>query len=179
MNSISTDAAVLLIDPKTPPNVGGALRACSIFGVNELRWTGKRVEDFRQVTRTAGTAFPNSPAKWRLPREERMKEYRNVDWGQIPDENPIDGFRARGFTPVAVEVRPNSEQLPLFMHPEKALYIFGPEDGSIPKGLLHECERFVIVPSRSCLNLAACINVVLYDRTVKEQYTPSERMVAV
>lgn len=69
--------------------------------------------------------------------------------------------------PVAVEVRKNSEPLPTFMHPERALYVFGPEDGSLPQTLLRHCQRFVIIPSRHCLNLGNAVNVVLYDRLYK------------
>ena len=64
----------------------------------------------------------------RLPREERMKGYKDVDLIQFDyffDQFPEDTV------PVAIELRPNAEALPAFVHPEKALYIFGPEDGSI------------------------------------------------
>lgn len=36
-----------------------------------------------------------------------------------------------------------------------------------PVAALTRCHRFVVIPSRSCLNLAASVNVVLYDRMVK------------
>ena len=39
---------VVLIDPKHAANVGGALRACAIFGVDELAWTGARVTNERR-----------------------------------------------------------------------------------------------------------------------------------
>ena len=152
------NAAVALINPKFPHNVGAALRACSIFGADTLRWTGQRVidprlEDGRSITR--------------LPREERMKLYNNVDWGWGPDR-VLDEFVAEGFTPVCVELLENAEGLPGFEHPEKAIYVFGPEDGSISRGVKTACHRFVTIPSASCLNLAAAVNVVLYDRIAKE-----------
>jgi tRNA C32,U32 (ribose-2'-O)-methylase TrmJ len=36
--------AVILINPKSPHNVGKALRAASMFGAKSLVWTGARVD---------------------------------------------------------------------------------------------------------------------------------------
>jgi hypothetical protein len=66
--------------------------------------------------------------------------------------------------PVAVEVRKNSESLPHFEHPEQAVYVFGPEDGSLPSWVLGHCHRFLVVPGRHCLNLAGAATLVLYKR---------------
>ena len=38
--------------------------------------------------------------------------------------------------PVAVELRRNAESLIDFVHPEHALYVFGPEDGSLGRATL-------------------------------------------
>ena len=142
--------AVVLVDPKFPHNVGGALRACSCWGVGQLWWSGDRVT-------------LDVPKGERLPREERMKGYRDVELYR--DIAPLDRF-AKG-TPVAVELRPNSESLVDFEHPDDGIYVFGPEDGSLPKGILSACHRFVVIPTPHCLNLAAAVNVVLYDRRLK------------
>ena len=146
------DAAVLLIDPKYPHNVGAAVRACAVFGAPVMRWTGERLNE----------AIAN-----RLPREERLKDYRRrVDFAPA-EARIIDTLAAEGLTPVAVEARRASESLHAFIHPARALYVFGPEDGSIPRGTLGACHRFVRIPSNGPLNLAAAINVVLYDRALK------------
>ena len=71
--------------------------------------------------------------------------------------------------PVAVELREGSTPLTFFEHPEKAVYVFGPEDGSLRPVQMRECYQFVVIPSAHCLNLAAAVNVVLYDRRVKRQ----------
>lgn len=144
--------AVALVDPKFPHNVGAALRACSCWGLSQLWWTGNRVS--LQLGK-------------RLPREERMKGFRAVE--MLHDEEFLARFPRASFTPVAVELRPDAELLPDFVHPEDALYIFGPEDASIPKRILAQCHRFVVIPTHHCLNLAAAVNVVLYDRRLKRQ----------
>jgi tRNA(Leu) C34 or U34 (ribose-2'-O)-methylase TrmL len=112
----------------------------------------------------------------RLPREERLHDYRRkVSFHPIVPrmyERPIDNYK-EDITPVAVEVLPSAEPLPTFIHPVNALYVFGPEDGGIPKGIRNACHRFVTIPADGCLNLAAAVNVVLYDRLVKTTYNVS------
>ena len=143
--------AVALINPKYPHNVGAALRACSCWGIGQLWWTGRRVT-------------LDVPRCQRLPREERMKGYRDVEL--VHFEHPLDQFPA-GAVPVAVEVRPGSEPLHTFDHPADAVYVFGPEDGSLPKPVVVRCHRFVVIPTRHCLNLATAVATVLWDREYK------------
>lgn len=145
--------AVILINPKFAHNVGAALRACSCFGVRQLIYTGDRIEG-------------DLALKGRLPREERMKGYKDVDlcacdypFERLPDDA----------VPIAVELREGSTPLTFFEHPENAVYVFGPEDGSLRHVQVRECHQFIVIPSAHCLNLAAAVNVVLYDRRVKRQ----------
>ena len=150
--------SVILINPKYPHNVGAALRACSCFDIAQLWWTGERVTI--------------DPVKGeRLPREERMKGYRDVR--MCPAQHPFDRFDGKA-VPVAIEVRQQSECLTLFEHPEDAVYVFGPEDGSIPKAVLGLCHRFVHIPSRHCLNLATAVAVVLAHRRMWRQLNGKE-----
>lgn len=151
-----SSSAVVLINPKIPFNVGTSLRSCSIFGAKHCYWTGDRVaqeiEDMK-----------------RLPREERMKDYTGVYFGQRDDLVIIDLFEISGYVPVCVEVTPNSEPLTTFVHPDKAVYVFGPEDGNVPGDIRTLCHRFLRIPTltRTPLNLAQAVNLVLYDRFVK------------
>ena len=54
-----------------------------------------------------------------------------------------------------------------FEHPERALYVFGPEDGSLGRAVLARCHRFLVIPTRHCANLSAAVYTVLYDRHAK------------
>jgi tRNA(Leu) C34 or U34 (ribose-2'-O)-methylase TrmL len=101
----------------------------------------------------------------RLPREERMKGYRHVQ--MAIDDRLFDRFDRGSVTPVAVELLPAAESLVGFEHPNDALYVFGPEDGGLPKTVRLRCHRFVFIPTHHCLNLAAAVNVILYDRRLK------------
>lgn len=158
MFDTSMTPAIALWDPKYPHNVGAAVRAASCFGAKAVLFSGNRIP-------------VGGPKGYRLPREERMKGYYDVTI--INDDRFFDRF-SKGVTPVAVEVRRKSESLPLFEHPEFPLYVFGPEDGSLPKVALRHCHRFVIIPSRHCLNLGNAVNVVLYDRAYKMGITSRE-----
>jgi len=143
--------AVALVNPRFPHNVGAAVRAASCFGASQVWFSGDRVK----------MALDQ---KKRLPREERMKGFADVELRHF--DPFFDQFES-DVVPVAVELRPNSEPLPLFEHPEKALYVFGPEDGSLGSVYLRHCHRFVVIPTRHCVNLAAAVYLVLYDRATK------------
>jgi len=49
------------------------------------------------------------------------------------------------------------------------LYVFGPEDGSIDQALIDAADAVVYVPPIGRMNLAATVNVLLYDRLAKQQ----------
>lgn len=138
---------IVLVDPKYPHNVGQAVRAASCFGADGVYVLGERVK--REVEIMS-----------RLPREERLREYRPPIWinalslSLLCAEQPL----------VAVEIVPGAQVLPVFNHPAAATYVFGPEDGTLPKDVRALCHAFVRIPSYHCLNLAAAVYVVLYDR---------------
>ncbi len=142
--------AVVLINPKYPHNVGGALRACAALGAQDLLWTGDRV------------VFN---AKHLPDAQRRQRSQQSVQFAQDP--NAILRLVNRGLVPVAVEMKPDAENLLYFEHPANAVYVFGPEDGSLGSEVLQQCHRFVYIPTHYSLNLAAAVNVLLYDRRAK------------
>lgn len=145
--------AIVMHNPKYPHNVGAAVRAASCFGSKLIFFTGKRV-----------SLDPKGIKGYRLPREERMRGYKDVTI--LNDDYPFNRFD-KNIVPVAVELRDNAELLPIFQHPKNAIYVFGPEDGNVPQTMLKHCHRFIVIPSRHCVNLAAAVYLVLYDRAAK------------
>jgi tRNA(Leu) C34 or U34 (ribose-2'-O)-methylase TrmL len=85
--------AVALINPKFPCNVGAAMRAASCYGVPQVWFTGDRV--------TLGLK-----GQKRLPREERMKGFRDVDLRHF--DHFFDQYEDGAVTPVAIELRPQT-----------------------------------------------------------------------
>jgi tRNA(Leu) C34 or U34 (ribose-2'-O)-methylase TrmL len=92
-----------------------------------------------------------------------MKGYKKVYFENL--SKPVSWF-PKYFVPVCIELNPSAERLEEFVHPEYAIYVFGPEDGSVYKGYRHLCHRFVQISTRHCLNLAQAVNVVLFHRSL-------------
>ena len=68
---------------------------------------------------------------------------------------------------VPIEIHEQAIRLETFDHPRAAIYVFGPEEGSVPSWIIGELGPAVRIPSVGCLNLAAAVSVVLYDRAAK------------
>jgi tRNA(Leu) C34 or U34 (ribose-2'-O)-methylase TrmL len=136
-------AAVGLINPKRRENVGGVLRAAFCFGAALVALTGIRYKV--QSTDTADT-------------------YRHIPLLQVDDLHKVIPYDC---VPVAIERRADALPLPDYEHPERAFYIFGPEDGDLGPDVLRWCRDVVYVPSQHSINLAAVVNIVLYDRIAK------------
>jgi tRNA(Leu) C34 or U34 (ribose-2'-O)-methylase TrmL len=101
----------------------------------------------------------------------------NTDTKQVNDRMPLlalDSFKSVNEMPfaskasiVCIELVEGAQPLPDFVHPDNAFYIFGPEDGSISQEVIDEAAAVVYIPTVGCMNLAATVNVVLYDRLAK------------
>ena len=153
--------AVLLENPKFPHNVGAALRACYLLGARDLYWTGDRVP---------------APADWppgsRLPREERLRLYGRVKLTHVTAQEArgLRAWYAPAPTPLCVELSPTAMDLrQMARHPDHAIYVFGPEDGSVSRGLRAACHQFLRIPTaepgeRTPYNLAAAVHLVLFHR---------------
>lgn len=138
-------AAIGLDRPKDPQNLGGVLRAAHCFGAAMVATRGNRVRIKRSHTDTT-------------------KAWRHMPLIHADDLMEVCPYAC---VPVVVEVAEGATQLCTFKHPESAFYIFGPEDGSVSEELLGCCKHVVSIPTRFCLNLAATVNIVLYDRLTK------------
>lgn len=152
--------AIALVNPKFARNVGAAIRVAACFGIKQVWYSGDRMN-------------LDPTGKERLPREERMKGYANVEL--IQHDFFFDQF-PKEIVPVAVELKPGSEQLHDFEHPDQALYVFGPEDGSLQRDELVRCYRRVVIPTRHCLNLVTAVSILMYDRMVKRHNSGIERI---
>ncbi|MCL1143584.1 RNA methyltransferase [Shewanella gaetbuli] len=146
----STFVSLGLVNPKTPVNVAGIMRACGCYGVNQVFYTGNRY-DFAVKAETQYEVDKKQAAKTiPLKGVESLLE-------QVPEGSKI----------ICVDLVVGATPLPEFTHPEQGFYIFGPEDGSIPQQLIDAADDVVYVPTKGCMNLAASVNVLLYDRLAK------------
>jgi len=136
-------AAIGLHMPKTPVNIGATLRACGCYDARLLAISGKRYHRHCADTQAA---------------------YRHMPMLQVDDLQSVVPYDC---VPVAVDLIEGATPLQDYVHPERAFYIFGPEDGTLGKATLSWCRDVIYVPTRYCMNLAATVNVVLYDRLAK------------
>lgn len=137
-------AAIGLDNPKTDINVGAAMRACGVYGASMLATSGKRYK--RSCTDT-------------------MKHYRHIPLLCVDNLHTVLPFDC---VPVAVDLVPDATPLPEYEHPERAFYVFGAEDNTLGQRVLSWCRDVIYVPTSGCMNLAATVNVVLYDRLTKK-----------
>lgn len=136
-------AAIGLYMPKTPANVGSVLRAAHCYDAAMIAKTGQRYKH-----------APTDPAK----------AYRHIPLIQCDDLRDVIPYDC---VPVAVDLISTARPMNDYVHPERAFYIFGPEDGTLGKNVTDWCRDVIYIPTMHCMNLAATVNVVLYDRMVK------------
>lgn len=100
---------------------------------------------------------------------QRLKTDPGRAYRHVPVIHTDDLFGAlpEGCTPVAVELTDDAVDLSTFVHPERACYIFGPENGSVSQETLDRCKLKVKIPTVMSLNLGMTVNIVLYDRAAK------------
>jgi len=146
----NTHISIGLSNPKSPENVASVMRAAANFRVDCVFYSGKRYP----------RAVKLNPA---IPKISR----------KLSENIPLSGVTclvseaAENTKIVCVELVENAIPLPAYQHPENAYYIFGPEDGTINQKIIDQADAVVYVPTNGCMNLAATVNVVLYDRLVK------------
>lgn len=135
-----------LVNPKTPENVGSVMRAAGCYGVNSVFYTGKRYDIAKQFCTDTKSQHLNLPL---------------IGVEDLRDIVPLD------CVPVAVDLIEGAKPLPDYKHPPRAFYIFGPEDGTLKKEITDFCRETIYVPTNGCMNLAAAVNVIMYDRMAK------------
>jgi tRNA(Leu) C34 or U34 (ribose-2'-O)-methylase TrmL len=126
------------------------MRAAGCYEAGEVRYSGTRYSRAAKFQ----TDTQNSHERIALVEKEDLT-------ADLTDDVEI----------VCIEFAVGASSLPRFEHPDKAIYVFGPEDGSLPQELVDKAHHVVYVPTNGCMNLAATVNVVLYDRLAKTMGT--------
>jgi len=132
-----------LHNPKNCQNVGHVLRAAGCYDAKGIFFSGERYK--KSATDT-------------------MKQYRHIPLVNVANLQNVIPYDC---IPVAVELIKGGILLNEYQHPRSAYYIFGAEDETLGPDILSWCKDVVYVPTIGCMNLAATVNVVLYDRLSK------------
>lgn len=133
--------AIGLVRCKSSVNYGTALRSAVAFGCDLIEMVGAR---FYTQSSDVSTSWRKIPVL-------------QCDEPQIPFD----------CVPVAVEL--GGTDLRDYTHPVRAIYFFGPEDGSLSKAVSERCRDRITIPGLYCLNLATAVSIVLYDRESKRR----------
>jgi tRNA(Leu) C34 or U34 (ribose-2'-O)-methylase TrmL len=136
-------AAIGLDRCKDTANLGGVLRAAQCYGAASVAVSGGRMGKYATDT---------------------MKAWKHIPCTETDDVMACIPF---GAMPVVVELCERAKSIVGFTHPESAYYIFGPEDGSVRREIIDRAPLVIQIPTKFCMNLAATVNVVLYDRLMK------------
>jgi tRNA(Leu) C34 or U34 (ribose-2'-O)-methylase TrmL len=137
-------SSIGLVRPKTSHNIGAVLRAAGCYGSSTVLIEGVRCKGSLAT--------------------DTQKQHRHIPLIHVESLRDSVPYKA---VPVAVDLVDDAVSLVDFVHPQSAFYIFGPEDGTLGKNHLDWCPYRVMIPTKSCMNLAATVNVVLYDRLAK------------
>ena len=144
-------------NPKGVDNVGAVLRAAGCFAASHVHYSGSRYD--------RAVKFAEAAAK-------------HLGQVSLVKADNLLAACPEGFAKVAVELALGATPLTEFEHPKKAYYLFGPEDGSLDQSTIDACDHVVYIPATNSLNLAASVNVLLYDRALKAStFLPSDELV--
>jgi tRNA(Leu) C34 or U34 (ribose-2'-O)-methylase TrmL len=137
---------VAVWQPKSTHNVGTLWRSANVFDAAFIAVIGGRYH--KQSSDTMQT-----------PRHVPLYEY-----------DTFDAFHSNiphGCQLVGVELCDGARDIVDYGHPERAVYLLGPEDGSLSPDILRRCHSRIAIPGSYCLNLAVAGSIVLYDRIAK------------
>lgn len=141
-------ALVAVVGIKDKHNVGGVIRAAQVYGAAGVLFQGER---------------------YKHQGSDAMKGYRRIPvFRPRTVEDLFEHLIPYDCVPVAVELVPQAVSLCTYRHPKRAVYILGGEDQTLGAQIQRHCRDVVYIPTLGCMNVAACANVVLYDRLTKE-----------
>ncbi len=111
----------------------------------------------------ASFIFTVAPAKAiGRPESDTTKSQDHLPWysyADVADMQLPDDCRL-----VGVELTADAIELPSFRHPARAVYVLGPEGGSLSQEMIEKCEFTVKIPMDFCINVAMAGAIVMYDR---------------
>ena len=138
---------IAVINMKTEINYGTLFRSANCFGADFLALVGRR---FKKQS------------------SDTMRSERHIPLFEFATIEALFGTLPFGCQPIAIEITETARFLQDYHHPDRAMYILGPEDGSLGDSVLKRCVSVLRIPTSHCLNVAVAGSIVMYDRISKE-----------
>ena len=128
---------------KTEINYGTLFRSALAFGVDFIFLIGKR---FGKQSSDTAQSHKHLP----------LFEYGCFEdfYTHIPYDCQL----------VSVEICEKAKLIKTFTHPERAVYLLGKEDGSLPQAVIDKSFGVIKIPTKYCLNVSVAGSIVLFDR---------------
>ena len=125
-------------------NVGSIIRSAHAFGAS-FAFTVAGIYEKKVGRKTDTSKAPAHIPFYAFPDIESMV---------LPDNCQI----------VGVELTDDAIDLPSFHHPRRAVYILGPERGSLSPEMVEKCDHILKIPTGFCINVGIAAAIVMYDR---------------
>jgi tRNA G18 (ribose-2'-O)-methylase SpoU len=151
------------VTPKLLPDAG-------YFGIGVYQV--KRRENVGMLWRSAyqlGAAFLfTTGTRYKPQSDDVFKSWLHVPLFRYDTFDQM--IESAAYSCLVVGVEMGGESLPDFVHPERAVYILGAEDGGLPNEIAARCHRVVSIPSVrvASYNVAVAGTLVMYDRMTKQ-----------
>lgn len=139
--------------PKHEVNIGTLWRSAKIFGAAGLHTIGRRYDHQAGDTTRSRNTVP-------------LRHYADID--------ELKKHLGWSCLLVGIEQVDASSSLPEFVHPSRALYLFGAEDHGLPPAVLSRCHAVVSIPTpvEYSMNVATAGGIVMFHRYLQRVYTP-------
>lgn len=135
---------IVLINPKYDANIGTCMRTAQVMGIDFVCTIGNE--------------------RYKRHRTDTCKSELNIPIWNFQEWSQLWEVRPNAVDFVAVELLPDSRPIERFVHPPRGIYVFGPEDGSIPPNIYKNCRYKIKLPGTISLNLATAVAITVFDR---------------
>ena len=134
-------------------NAGAIMRTAHAFGASYMCTVGSPLDLYHLKWTDTSKTFLHCP----------LFQYNRFDDIILPEKTTVIG----------VELTSESVNLPSFKHPLQALYMLGPEMGSLSLDIQQQCEFIVKIPTQYCVNVSVAAAIIMYDRAISQgDYAP-------
>lgn len=128
-------------------NIGTLFRTAHILGASFVFTVGRR---------------------YKMQSSDTTKAWRSIPLYHHPDFDSFFASIPKGCRLVGVELHERSKPIKNYIHPERAVYLLGAEDGGLSGKAIKRCHEMIQIPGKHCLNVSTAGSIVIYDRMHKQ-----------